>query len=326
MTAKVLITGVGGQDGTYLARRLIADGYRVTGTVQPGSHFNSDLAAIDGLELRTVELSDAEASSRIVHVLEPDFVFHFAGISSVAYSWDEPLETAAVNGISVVAILDAIQELQEKTGRRRVLVNASSAEIFAGSSVSPQNELTPVSPTSPYGATKAFSHHMVQVYRSRGVHASNAIFYNHESPLRPQRFVTRKITAGVAAIRAGHQKTLELGNLDARRDWGWAPDYVDAAYRMSQQEVAGDYVVATGEAHSVREFVDTAFRAAGIEDWDGLVTSAESLHRPADSAEMVGDASKAAHELGWSPTKRFHDVVEAMVEHDLALLEGKILR
>ena len=326
MTARVLITGVGGQDGTYLARRLVDDGYQVTGTIQPGSHHNAAIAAIDGLELRTVELSDASACKDTVLALEPDYVYHFAGISSVGYSWQEPLETAAVNGISVVAILGALHELQEKTGTKRVLVNASSAEIFAGSGMSPQNEQTPVSPLSPYGATKAFSHHMVQVYRSRGMHASNAIFYNHESPLRPERFVTRKITAGVAAIATGRQRSLEVGNMDARRDWGWAPDYVDAAYRMAEHPVADDYVVATGEAHSVRDFVDAAFRAAGIEDWDELVTSAESLHRPADSAEMIGDASKANRELGWSPTKRFHDVVAAMVEHDVKLMERKILR
>jgi GDPmannose 4,6-dehydratase len=322
VSPRALITGVAGQDGNILARRLTELEYEVIGTVQPETD-HTDIDDICGLSVVEVELRSENACRRIVYDTEPDLVFHFAGISSVAYSWSHPIETAAVNGQSVVAIIDSLLDLQNSTGKERILVNASSAEIFAGTASSPQNENTAIAPLSPYGATKAFSHHIVQMYRARGLRASNAIFYNHESPLRPQHFVTRKITAAAAAIAHGHQSSLEMGNLDARRDWGWAPDYVDAALRMAGHETGGDFVIATGEAHSVREFVAAAFHAAGIEDWHSFVTTSEAFGRPAESAEMVGDASKARAELEWEPTKRFADVVGAMVEHDLTLAEGR---
>jgi GDPmannose 4,6-dehydratase len=318
VTTRALITGIGGQDGSILAAKLSELDFDVVGTVQPGSNEKLDLPNV---RLHEADLRDHERCRSIVVDSEPDVVFHFAGISSVGYSWDHPVETAAVNGNSAVALLDALLELQTTSGSERTFVNASSAEIFAGAGVSPQREDTPISPLSPYGASKAFSHNMVQVYRSRGLRASNAIFYNHESTLRPTKFVTRKITAGAAAIASGKQSTLELGNLDARRDWGWAPDYVDATILMANQTAGDDFVIATGEAHSVREFVDAAFRAAGIPDWQDLVISNDAFGRPADSAEMVGDASRAKTVLGWEPTKRFDDVVRAMVEHDLSLIQ-----
>ena len=323
MRPRALITGVAGQDGNILARRLVALDYEVVGTVQPETD-HSDIDDISGLSVVEAELRDENACRRIVYDVEPGLVFHFAGISSVAYSWEHPIETAAVNGQSIVAIIDSLLDLQNTTGKDRILVNASSAEIFAGTASSPQDESTPIAPLSPYGATKAFSHHIVQMYRARGLRASNAIFYNHESTLRPHRFVTRKITAAAAAIAHGSQSTLELGNLDVRRDWGWAPDYVDAALRMAHHETGGDFVVATGEAHSVREFVEAAFRAAGIENWQDVVTTSDTFGRPAESAEMIGDATKAKTKLGWQPTKRFADVVAAMVDHDLALIEGQL--
>ncbi|WP_052061509.1 GDP-mannose 4,6-dehydratase [Rhodococcoides fascians] len=317
MIARALITGIGGQDGSILAAKLSELDFDVVGTVQPGTKEELDLPDVRLLE---ADLRDHERCRSVVVDSEPDVVFHFAGISSVGYSWDHPVETAAVNGNSAAALLDALLELQTTSGSERTFVNASSAEIFAGAGVSPQREDTPISPLSPYGASKAFSHNMVQVYRSRGLRASNAIFYNHESTLRPTKFVTRKITAGAAAIARGKQSTLELGNLDARRDWGWAPDYVDATILMANHNDGEDFVIATGVAHSVRDFVDAAFRAAGINDWHDLVVSNEAFGRPADSAEMVGDASRAKSVLGWEPTKHFDDVVRAMVEHDLSLL------
>ncbi|MEW2017727.1 GDP-mannose 4,6-dehydratase [Rhodococcus sp. NPDC076796] len=317
MTQRALITGIGGQDGTILARRLNELGYSVVGTLQPGS-VTSDQPS--NVKLVEADLRDSSLCRNVVLDAEPDVVFHFAGISSVGYSWDHPVETAAVNGNSAVALLDALLELQKSSDTERTFVNASSAEIFAGTTASPQNEQTPIAPLSPYGASKAFSHNMTQVYRAKGLKASNAIFYNHESAFRPTKFVTRKITAAAAAIARGKQSTLELGNLDARRDWGWAPDYVEATLLMATHDRGDDFVIATGEAHSVRDFVDAAFRAAGIPDWHGLVTSSDALGRPADSAEMVGDASRAKDVLGWKPTKRFDDVVKAMVEHDLSLL------
>ena len=317
MTQRVLITGIGGQDGTILARRLNELDYSVVGTRQPGSAISEHLGRAEVVE---ADLRDAELCRALVLDAQPDVIFHFAGISSVGYSWDYPVETAAVNGNSAVALLDALLELQTNSGTERTFVNASSAEIFAGASQSPQNEQTPIAPLSPYGASKAFSHTMTQVYRAKGLKASNAIFYNHESTFRPTKFVTRKITAAAAAIARGKQSTLELGNLDARRDWGWAPDYVDATLLMASHRQGDDFVIATGAAHSVHEFVDAAFRAAGIPDWHDLVSSNRAFGRPADSAEMVGDASKAKQILGWEPTKRFDEVVAAMVEHDLSLL------
>ncbi|KAA0924667.1 GDP-mannose 4,6-dehydratase [Rhodococcus sp. ANT_H53B] len=317
MTQRALITGIGGQDGTILARRLSELHYSIVGTVQPGSVASEQFGDATLIE---ADLRDAELCRALVLDAEPDVIFHFAGISSVGYSWDHPVETAAVNGNSAVALLDALLEIQTKSGAERTFVNASSAEIFAGASESPQHEGTPITPLNPYGASKAFSHNMTQVYRARGLKASNAIFYNHESTFRPTKFVTRKITAAAAAIARGKQSTLELGNLDARRDWGWAPDYVEATLLMATHDRGDDFVIATGEAHSVREFVDAAFRAAGIPDWQELVTSNDAFGRPADSAEMVGDASRAKDVLGWTPTKRFDDVVKAMVEHDLSLL------
>jgi GDPmannose 4,6-dehydratase len=317
MTSKALITGVTGQDGSYLADLLIEDGWEVWGTTQPRS---SSAPSSLGNRAVEIELSHPGACADIVARVEPDVLFHFAGISSVGYSWEHPVETALVNGTSVVALGDALLKLQDSSGSQRFMVNASSAEIFAGSGGSPQNELTHVAPTSPYGASKAFSHHMVQAFRNRGLHASNAIFFNHESPRRPTRFVTRKITAAAAAIAAGRQDRLTLGNLDARRDWGWAPDYALAARLMTEQPGGDDYVIATGEAHSVRDFVDAAFQAAGIAEWSDLVITSEEFNRPTDSAELVGDASKAERVLGWRPTKKFSEVVTAMVEYDLDLL------
>lgn len=316
---RALITGVSGQDGTYLAEQLTRLGYKVWGTTHTHSIPDAQLSRIRDIQVIPTDLSDPENCRRIVAEVEPDLLFHFAAISSVGYSWDKPVETATVNGISTVALLEATLNLQERSGKQRTIVNASSAEIFAGSAGAPQNEDSPVRPLSPYGASKALAHHMVQVFRSRGLRASNAIFYNHESPLRPTRFVTRKITASVAAISKGRQAKLSLGNLDAKRDWGWAPDYVDCALRIATHDVADDFVVATGEAHSVSDFVQTAFEAAGIADWRRHVETDSQLYRPADSIALVGDASKAREQLGWTPTMSFADVVGAMVEHDLAL-------
>jgi len=198
------------------------------------------------------------------------------------------------------------------------VVQASSAEIFGQPDRSPQDEDTPIRPVNPYGAAKAFAHHTCGVLRRQGLHAATAILYNHESPLRPRQFVTRKITSTVAAIARGKADRLELGNLDARRDWGWAPDYVDAMVRAARADRPGDYVVATGIAHSVRDFVATAFTHAGITDWEPLVHVDQALARPVDATELVGDATRAAMQLGWTPTVGFEEVVARMVAADLA--------
>jgi GDPmannose 4,6-dehydratase len=238
-------------------------------------------------------------------------------MSSVAASWENPVYATEVNALSTAALLDACLRTQDRTGKSIVFVNASSCEIFAGSPDSPQTENTPIRPISPYGASKVLGHSLCQVYRARGLEASNAILYNHESPRRPTRYVTRKITTAVADIAAGRQDRLVLGDLSVRRDWGWAPDFVDAMYRMAVHGKGDDFVVATGVAHSIADFVAAAFAVAGISDWQELVSSDESFIRPAERAAMVGDATKAWESLGWKPTKSFHEIVVAMVESDL---------
>jgi GDPmannose 4,6-dehydratase len=249
--------------------------------------------------------------------VRPDLVFHLAAVSSVAASWDDPTSTAKVNSLSTAALLDACLRGQDRSGRKIAMVNASTSEIFGGAEDSPQNEATPLRPLSPYGAAKAMGHMMCQVYRAKGLEASNAILYNHESPRRPERFVTRKITRAVARIAAGRQDRLVLGDLSIQRDWGWAPDYVEAMYRMALHGKGDDFVVATGQTHSIAEFVEEAFAAAGVSPWQRYVDSDDALLRPADRATMVGDAAKASALLDWRPTLAFTDIVRAMVVSDL---------
>jgi GDPmannose 4,6-dehydratase len=309
-----LVTGITGQDGHYLSRQLLNEGYAVHGVVSPNRGING---LAEQVSPHTADLTNAESVVNVVDEVKPDVVFHLAAISSVAASWDDPVASTAVNSLSTAALLDGCLQAQGRTGRKITVVNASSCEIFAGADDSPQTEATPIRPISPYGAAKAMGHMMCQVYRAKGLEASNAILYNHESPIRPERFVTRKITKAVAAIAAGRQDRLVLGDLSIKRDWGWAPDYVDAMYRMALHGKGDDFVIATGEAHSIAEFVDAAFAAAGITDWPDLVDSDPELLRPADRAAMVGDAGKAAAILDWRPTKTFADIVAAMVDSDL---------
>jgi GDPmannose 4,6-dehydratase len=308
-----LITGVAGQDGSYLSEALVELGWAVHGVAKPGS---ADL--VDNVAMHSFDLGEPGAATALMGATDPDYVFHLAGISSVGQSWSDPVLTTKVNGVSAASLLDACYTHQEASGKRVMVINASSAEIFAGSGVALQNEETPIAPTSPYGASKALSHTMVQVYRSRGLEASNAILYNHESPRRPETFVTRKITKAAAAIARGTQSTLELGSMSAERDWGWAPDYVAALVKMAEYGKGEDFVVATGQAHSVADFVAAAMSAVGIGDWQNYVRGDPDMLRPADSARMVGDASKARTVLGWAPTMDFEQIVGAMVEFDMS--------
>lgn len=308
---RALITGVGGQDGGYLAERLIADGTEVHALV-----LRDDATppfCPPEVVLHVGNLADIEGTRRLVLDLAPDEVYNLAAISSVAQSWDEPDLTALVNGFAAVALMESARQV----GDHVRFVQASSAEIFGEPRESPQTELTEIRPLNPYGAAKAFAHLWVGVQRQRGAHASSLVLYNHESPRRPDRFVTRKITSGVAAIAQGRAGTLVLGNLDVRRDWGWAPDYVDAMVLAARADEAGDYVIATGVGHTVRDFVATAFRHAGITDWEPLVATDPAFVRPADATDLTGDASKARTQLGWAPTLEFDQVVGAMVAADL---------
>lgn len=315
MTATALITGVTGQDGYYLARLLLEAGLEVHGIGGPTDTAESiDTWGVTG---HHVNLTEQKAVRELVTQVAPDYVFHLAGLSSVAGSWADPVGTIELNALSTTMLLDACLALQDDTGRAVVVINASSAEVFAGSSDSPQVESTPIRPTSPYGASKALGHMMCQIYRSKGLQSSNAILYNHESPRRPTTFVTRKITSAVAEIARGERKFVTLGNLAVQRDWGWAPDYVDALFRMAKHGKGDDFVIATGVSHSIADFVAAAFSNVGITEWEAHVQSDADLMRPVDRADMVGDASKADSILGWRPTKTFDEMIAAMVQADL---------
>ena len=311
------ISGITGQDGGYLADALLADHRQVHGLVR---HYDPELEALLARAPQVVvhvgDLTDAARIQAIVDEVEPDEIYNLGGISSVASSWEQPLLTAQVTGFGAGAMLESAWQLQQRLGRPVRVLQASSAEIFGAAEQIPQTEATPLRPESPYGAAKAFAHHLVGVYRARGLHASSCILYNHESPRRPETFVTRKITKAAVLIAAGVQDTLRLGNLDVRRDWGWAPDYVDAMVRAVRHPDAGDYVVATGQARTVRDFVATAFAHAGVADWEAHVEVDDRFVRPADAREQVGDATKARAVLGWAPTIPFDEIVARMVEWD----------
>ncbi|MCZ2823782.1 MULTISPECIES: GDP-mannose 4,6-dehydratase [unclassified Modestobacter] len=323
---RALVTGATGQDGGYLVEQLVGQGVEVHALVRGAGGASSALRSTElpaGVHVHRGDLTDGLSMDRLVQELEPTEVYNLGGLSSVALSWEQPALTAQVSGVAVGHLLKASYDLQERTGVPVRFVQASSAEIFGRSERVPQDETTPVRPLSPYGAAKAYAHHLVGVYRARGLHASSCILYNHESPRRPQTFVTRKITVGAARIARGLQDQLAMGNLDARRDWGWAPDYVAAMTAAARDEAGRDYVVATGVSHSVRDFVAAAFAAAGITEWERHVTLDPRFARPSDAPELVGDSSRARQLLGWSPTTTFPEVVTRMVEHDLALLDAQ---
>jgi GDPmannose 4,6-dehydratase len=311
-----LITGISGQTGSYLAELLAERGWILHGVgagpkenpIPPETTFHK------------VNLLDSAGLGGLVREISPDVVVNLAAVSSVAQSWKEPELTARVNGLAVATLLDSVSQLSEEQGRIVKFIQASSGEMFSLSGEVPQNEFTRLAPSNPYGASKAYAHLLTQTYRARGILASSCILYNHESPRRPEAFVTRKITSSVARIAAGLQDKLVLGALDVKRDWGWAPDYAEAIFLMMSSPESGDYVVATGESHTVRDFVEKAFMAAGILDWENLVETDESFIRPTDSPELKGDASKIREELGWKPTRDFSAIVSKMVAHDLAAL------
>lgn len=310
------ITGATGQDGSYLAEKLSAAGWDVHGLVREGIKGEHPLP--DAVFAHVGDLGVTGSVAEIIERVRPDVVFNFAGVSSVAQSWSDPMTTAKLSGLSVAEMLEACWGLT-RHGHAVRFLQASSAEIFADSPGDLLDETTPIRPASPYGAAKAFAHHLVDVYRGRGLWACSAILFNHESPRRPPTFVTRKITMAVAAIAMGRAETLELGNLDAQRDWGWAPEYVDAMIAMTGASEPHNYVIATGVTHSVREFVDAAFLAAGVGS-GGHVTINEAWNRPTDAPALRGDSSAIRRELGWTPTLSFAEIVAAMVHHDLEML------
>ncbi len=320
--ARALITGVTGQDGGYLAELLAAQGTQVHGTVRPGGDPQAPVAPHlealgDALTLHESDLTDPAAVASLLHDVNPDEVYHLAAQSSVARAWADPVGTAVLDAIAPAAVLAACGAMAADGHGVRVLV-ASSAEIFAGATTSPQDEDTPLRPTNPYGAAKAHAHHLTAIHRSRGLHAVAAVLYPHESPRRPHAFVTRKTTATMAAISRGDAEEIVLGNTAARRDWGWAPDVVAGMVAALRHEEPQDYVLASGTARSVEEFVAAAAAAAGVHDWRERVRIDPELLRPTDATELVGDATRARTTLGWAPTRSFEDVVAAMVDADLA--------
>jgi len=323
-----LITGVTGQDGSYLAEFLLAKGYTVHGLKRRASSFNT--GRVDHIYedlhqagarffLHYADLTDGGSLTKLLYEIQPDEVYNLAAQSHVKVSFEIPEYTADVTACGALRLLEAIR----RTGLRCRFYQASSSEMF-GSTPPPQSESSPFRPRSPYGCSKVFAHYVTVNYReSYGMHASSGILFNHESPRRGETFVTRKITRAVARIKHGLEQKLYLGNLEARRDWGYAPDYVRAMWLMVQQEKPGDYVVGTGETHSVREFAELAFAHAGL-DWREYVEVDPRYFRPAEVDVLCADASKARRELGWEPEVGFDELVRLMVEADLAEVEAQL--
>lgn len=329
MSKKALITGITGQDGSYLAEFLLSKGYEVHGIIRRASTFNTSRldpiytdphVAKGRLFLHYGDLSDGSALARLLGKLAPNEIYNLAAQSHVRVSFDCPEYTADVTGTGTVRLLEAIRE----TGITPRFYQASSSEMYGMVREVPQTETTPFYPRSPYGCAKVFSYWLTVNYReSYGLHASNGILFNHESPRRGETFVTRKITRAVAHIKAGLQDKLYLGNLDAKRDWGYAKEYVEAMWLMLQQEKPDDYVVATNETHSIREFLDVAFGHAGL-DWQKYVEIDERYYRPAEVDLLIGDYSKAKKQLGWEPKTRFADLAKLMVDADIKLLKDHL--
>lgn len=325
------ITGITGQDGSYLAEFLLKKGYEVHGVIRRASTFNTGRLDpiykdphVGGsrLHLHYGDLADANTIRKLIYKVKPDEIYNLAAQSHVRVSFDIPEYTANITGLGVLRTLEAIKDYQEETGKRVKFYQASSSEMF-GSAVPPQNEKTAFHPRSPYGIAKVFGYYTTVNYREAyGLFASNGILFNHESERRGETFVTRKITRGVARIMAGLDKKLYLGNLDARRDWGYAPEYVEAMWAMLQQEEADDYVIGMGESHSVKDFVETAFKAVDL-DWKDYVALDPRYERPAEVDDLVADATKARKKLGWEPKVTFEGLVKIMLRHDLLSFDLK---
>ncbi len=327
---RALITGITGQDGSYLAEFLLAKGYEVHGLIRRSSSFNT--SRIEHLYqdpheenarlfLHHGDMTDAGGLSRLLGRIQPDEVYHLAAQSHVRVSFDQPVYTADVDALGTLRMLEAIRELPEPPR----FYQASSSEMFGNTPTRPQNELTPFYPRSPYACAKVFSHHQTINYREAyGLFACSGILFNHESPRRGETFVTRKITRAATRIKEGLQDKLYLGNLDAKRDWGFAGDYVEAMWLMLQQPAADDFVIATGEVHSVQEFVEAAFNLVGL-NWQDHVEHDPRYLRPTETDYLQGDASKARRVLGWQPSVTFEALVTMMVEADWVLAKEERL-
>lgn len=314
---RALICGISGQDGAYLARLLLDKGYEVFGTsrdAQIGDFANlARLGIRDRVHLESMAGNDFRSVLNVLRSTEPQEIYNLAGQSSVGLSFEQPVETLESIAVGTINLLEAIRFLDKPIR----FYSAGSSECFGDAKGSAATEQTPFRPRSPYAVAKSTAHWLVANYRAAyGLHASTGILFNHESPLRPQRFVTKKIVVAAVRIARGERSRLMLGNIDIKRDWGWAPEYVDAMWRMLQQPTGSDFVIATGESHTLEEFAETAFSQVGL-DWREHTDLSEALRRPSDLAEGRGDASRASEVLGWSATYRMRDVVKAMVEAEL---------
>jgi GDPmannose 4,6-dehydratase len=317
-----LITGITGQDGLYLGELLLEKGYEVHGLIRGQNNPKEDLVreALPGVNLINGDLTDTASLFRALDTSAPDEVYNLGAISYVAYSWDQAQLTSQVTAMGVLNLLEAIRINTVGGSSKPKFYQASSSEMFGKVQQVPQRESTLLWPRSPYGVAKVFGHYMTINYReSYNFHASSGILFNHESPRRGPEFVTRKVTQSVARIASGKQEKLIMGNLDAQRDWGFAGDYVKAMWLMLQQEVADDYVVSTGETHSVRELVELAFAIAGIPNWQDYVSQSEAFMRPAEVDLLIGDPTKAKTKLGWQTETSFEQLVTMMVENDLRI-------
>ena len=318
---KAFITGITGQDGLYLSELLLAKGYEVYGLIRGQNNPKFDLVrrTVPHVRLLTGDLTDLSSLMRALNVAQPDEFYNLGAISFVAYSWENAHVTTQVTAQGVLNALEATRLHAGSDVRSVRFYQASSSEMFGKVQQVPQSESTLLWPRSPYAVAKVFGHYMTINYReSYGMHASSGILFNHESPRRGEEFVTRKVTQAVARISLGLQDRLVMGNLDARRDWGFAGDYVEAMWRMLQQDEADDYVISTGETHSIGELLDAAFGAVGIDDWQRYVHQDPVFFRPAEVDLLIGDASKARDRLGWKPTVSFEQLIAMMGESDLA--------
>jgi len=316
-----LITGITGQDGLYLGELLLSKGYEVYGLIRGQNNPKREYVekTIPGVKLVTGDITDLSSVMRAFQKAQPTEVYNLGAISFVAYSWENAHLTSQVTGLGVLNMLEATRLYAGADIEKVRFYQASSSEMFGKVHEVPQRESTLLWPRSPYGVAKVYGHYMTINYReSYGMHASSGILFNHESPRRGPEFVTRKVTQAVTRIKLGLQEKLSLGNLDAKRDWGFAGDYVDAMWRMLQTDAADDYVISTGETHSIRELLDIAFARVDIADWEQYVYIDPQFFRPAEVDLLIGDPTKAREQLGWTPTVSFTELVHMMVDSDLA--------
>lgn len=320
---KALITGITGQDGSYLAELLLEKGYEVHGVIRRASTFNTERieniyqdphSSQRKLILHFGDLTDSSNLNQLVKIIKPDEIYNLGAQSHVKVSFDIPEYTAEASALGTLRLLDAVRE----SGMNTKIYQAGSSEMFGEVWETPQKETTPFNPVSPYGASKVFAHNLCKIYREGyKMHICNGILFNHESPRRGRTFVTRKITTGIAAILAGKQEKIYLGNLEAKRDWGYAPEYVKAMWLMLQQDKPDDFVIATGETHTIREFIAEAFLLLNISDWEKYIGTDDKYYRPVEVNVLLGDYSKAKKILNWEPKVKFKDLVKIMLEADI---------